>query len=175
MGFFSGYAIIRLVAPASVTLTGGIETLTFGVARTNMFPDPVHYSRNDSPGWKIRDWETANKLLSYLEPNRRPFAIFTLPDNSYVQCLGSKTRLTVEAREYQHDGSFTHWVFGRGAPVRAPERIEVSTGTVTVDASQILALRDARLIIRQFLETRTFPTAYDRQDITERFTSNHCA
>jgi hypothetical protein len=46
-----------------------------------MFPEQVHYSRAGCPiGWKIRDWETANKLLSYFDPERRPFAIFTLPD-----------------------------------------------------------------------------------------------
>ena len=136
------------------------------------FPELVHYSRADCvAGWKIRDWETANKLLSYFEPKRRPFAIFTLADNSYVQCMGAKTRLTVEAREYHTDGSFTHWVFGRGAPAGTPERIEVSTGAVTVDTTQLLVMRDARLIIRQFLETRTYPTTYYRQDVTERFKS----
>lgn len=141
-----------------------------------MFPEPVHYSRTDSPvGWKIRDWETANKLLSYLDPERRPFAIFTLPDNSYAQCLGSKRRLTVEAREYRSDGSFAHWVFGRGAPLREPQEISASTGPVTVDVSQVLAMRDARIIIRQFLETRTFPASYHRQDVTSRFTLDHDA
>jgi len=137
----------------------------------HMFPEPVHYSRTDSNGWKIRDWETANKLLSYLEPKRRPFAIFTLSNNSYVQCLGAKTRLTVEAREYQPDGSFTHWVFGRGTPIGTPEKIEASTGNVTVDASQVLSMREARLIIRQFLETRAVPESFHRQDVTQRFTS----
>jgi hypothetical protein len=138
-----------------------------------MFPEPVHYSRADCPaGWKIRDWDTANKLLSYFDTERRPFAVFTLPDNSYVQCLGAKTRLTVEAREYHSNGSFTHWVFGQNAPIGVQEQIKVSTGITTVDTSQLLAMRDARSIIRQFLETRTFPTNYYRHDITSRFTSN---
>jgi len=138
-----------------------------------MFPEPVHYSRADCPaGWKIRDWDTANKLLSYFDTERRPFAIFTLPDNSYVQCLGAKTRLTVEAREYHSNGSFTHWVFGRNAPIGVQEQIKVSTGITTVDTTQLLAMRDARSIIRQFLETRTFPANYYRHDITSRFISN---
>ncbi len=141
-----------------------------------MFPEPVHYSRTDCPtGWKIRDWETANKLLSYFEPERRPFAIFTLPDNSYVQCLGAKTRLTVEAREYHQDGSFTHWVFGRGAPTDSSERIEVSTGDV--DGGHFTAPFDARCPRhhRQFLEARTFRQVYHRHDVTERFTSSRNA
>jgi hypothetical protein len=108
-------------------------------------------------------------LLRYFDSERRPFAVSTLSDKSYIQCLGEKTRLTVEARQFQPDGSYTHWVFGRGAPNGTQERIEVSTGAVTVDSSQILAMRDARIIIRQFLETRTFPLAYYRQDVTDRF------
>ena len=140
------------------------------VDRKTMFPEPVHYSRADCPaGWKIRDWDIANKLLSYFDSERRPYAIFTLPDNSYVQCLGTKKRLTVEAREFRPDGSFTHWVFGRGEPVGLQERVEVSSGVTVVDSTQLLAMRDARLIIRQFLETRTFPLAYHRQDVTVRY------
>jgi len=135
-----------------------------------MFPEPVHYSRADClVGWKIRQWETANKLLSYFDPERRPFAIFTLPDKSYVQCLGSKTRLTVEAREFRPDGSFTHWIFGRETPSGVVETIKVSSGITTVDATQLLAMRDARIIIRQFLEKRTFPSVYYRQDVTHRY------
>jgi hypothetical protein len=137
-----------------------------------MFPEPVHYSRTDCPaGWKIRDWDTANHLLSYFDSERRPFAIFTLPDNSYVQCLGTKTRLTVEARNFSKNGSFTHWVFGRSVPTGLQERIEVSTGVTIVDSTQLLKMRDARLIIRQFLETRTFPEDYHRENVTSRFSS----
>ena len=140
-----------------------------------MFPTLIHYQRNDSPGWKIRDWDTANKLLGYLDPQVRPFAVFTLPNNSYAQCLGSKRRLTVEVREYAADGSFTHWVFGRGPLSGHSDTIEVSTGAVTVDTSQLLTMRDARLIIRPFLELQSFPTTYSRHDVTARFALNRNA
>jgi hypothetical protein len=133
------------------------------------FPEPVHYSRTDSPGWKIRDWETANKLLSYLEPERRHFAVFTLPDNSYAQCLGGKTALTVEVREQRADGSFTHWVFGRGPRLGQATTVGPAFGPVTVDRSQVLTMRDARLIIREFLEARTLCSRYERLDVSARF------
>jgi len=136
------------------------------------FPHPVHYSGADSSNWTIENWKAANGILSCLDPTRRPFAIFSLPDESYIQCLGSKKRLLIEAREYRADGSFTHWIIGRGRPQREPVVIEVSTGTITVDVSQVLTMRHARVIIRQFLETRTFPSAYHLQDITGRFTKD---
>ena len=133
------------------------------------FPEPVHYSRTDSPGWKIKDWDTANTLLSYLEPNKRHFAIFELPDHSYAQCLGQKTALTVEIREYHPDGSFTHWIFGKDKPTGEMTQVGGDAGIVNIDSSQVLKMRDARLIIRQFLEERTFPEKYQKLDITERF------
>lgn len=134
-----------------------------------MFPQIVHYARSDTSGWKIRDWDTANKLLDYLEPERLHFASFTLPDDSYVQCIGKKTALAIEAREYFEDGSFTHWVFGKGALVGREVRVGGTPGTVGVDESQVLKMRDARRVIRQFLETRTYPDQYAKQDISARF------
>lgn len=133
------------------------------------FSQPVHYSRTDTPGWKIKDWETANKLLSYLELRRRHFTTFTLPDDSYVQCLGSKTALTVEIREQQQDGTFKHWVFGKCPPIGEMTRVGSDSGSITVDRSQVMTMRDARLIIRQFLETRTLCERYHRQDVSDRF------
>jgi len=133
-----------------------------------VFPVTVKHMRSDGASWPIRDWDTANHLLSYLHPEKNPFVIFSLPDESYIQCFGSKTRLTVEAREFL-DGVFRHWVFGRREAHNRTERIETSTGAVTVDASQILQMRDARRIIREFLEHRRFLDAYDREDISNRF------
>jgi hypothetical protein len=120
-------------------------------------------------GWKIKSWETANKLLSYLEPERRHYAIFELPEGSYAQCLGSKTELTVEVRVVGANGTFTHWVLGKGLPCGRNRQVGPASGRVTVDETQVLTMRDARLIIRQFLESRTFPDKYHRQDVTGQY------
>jgi len=107
-----------------------------------MFPERVHDSRADAEaGWDIKDWDTANNLLSYVDPERRHYAIFTRDDNSYVQCLGRKTALTVEAREYSDSGRFKHWVFGKGDLHGETTTVGGSLGHVTIDASQVLAMR----------------------------------
>jgi hypothetical protein len=133
------------------------------------FPERVHYSSaKDTSGWRIVDWETANHLLGYLHPEKMHFVIFGLPDDSYVQCLGSKKALTVEARVYRSDRGFLHWRFGIGPPCGLQTKVGASQGTVTIDRTQVLQMRDARLIIRQFLETRTFPPQYHQEDITQQ-------
>ena len=66
-------------------------------------------------------------------------------------------------------GAFTHWVLGKGpltgksAVVRGPDSTE------RVDSSQVLTLRDAQSIFREFLQLRAIPARYNRTDVTARF------
>ena len=127
------------------------------------------YAREGTSGWPVKSWETANALLSYLQPVNRSFASFTIAGGSYVQCAGAKTRLTVEVRIVREDGSFTHLVFGKGQLQQRVELIASSAGHVTVDASQVLKMRDARLIIREFVEHQRLHAGYLCEDVTSRF------
>jgi hypothetical protein len=139
-------------------------------AGPTLFRERVRYSRPGAyPGWHIKDWETADKLLGFLDPDEKNFAIFDLPDGSYIQCLGSKTALTVEARVYDSEKRFRHWVFGKGNPSGRNVTVGGIAGQVTVDSTQSLKMRDARLIIRQFLTSRGFSQGYFAQEVTERF------
>jgi hypothetical protein len=135
-----------------------------------MFSTPVLYQREDcSAGWHIKDWETANKLLSYLNTNGRSYAIFSKPDGSYVQCAGSKTRLTVETRIFKSQKEYRHYVFGNGSLQNLKDSVMTTEYKVTVDKSQVLQLSDARLIMKPWLEGGDFPTKYTLTDVTERF------
>jgi hypothetical protein len=126
------------------------------------------YAR-DKAGWLITSWPDANKLLSYLDPLKRSYATFGLADGSYVQCAGSKTRLTVEARLIEPGGRFHHFVFGRGHPTGVSTEIACAVGPITVDETQVLRMRDARQIIRTFVEQRAFHPRYHAQDVSGRF------
>ncbi len=132
------------------------------------FPTPVHYSRENSSGWKIKDWETANKLLSYLNTNGMSFACFEKEDGSYVQCAGGKRRLTVEARIYGEGKSFKHLVFGKGKLKNEEEKVETTDYHVSVDSSQVLQMRHARLIMKPWLEGEEFPPEFKVTDMTEK-------
>lgn len=129
-----------------------------------MFPEQVHYSRADGNGWKIKDWETANKLLSYLNPEKNIFVIFELSDNSYIQCFGSKTELTVEARVYENQKNYEHWVFAKGELNHKKVKLGKEDNFVEVDSSEVLKMRDARIIIKQFLEERSFTEKYSKHE-----------
>jgi hypothetical protein len=133
-----------------------------------MFPSPIHFERPGQGGWKIRDWDTANQLLGYLDPVKRPAAIFTREDGSYIQCAGSKRRLVVEARVITSTG-FSHFRFGRGSLSHSSAAIECSIGPITCDETQVLALRDARKIINSFLENGTLDNGYVATEVTAEF------
>jgi len=126
------------------------------------------YQREGAPGWRLKSWEDANMLLRYLNPAGPSSASFTLDDGSYIQCAGSKTRLTIEARLIRASG-FHHVVFGRGPLIGTTELISCSVGPISVDASQILQMRDARKLIRHFVEHRQFLDSYATTDVTIRF------
>lgn len=128
------------------------------------------YEREGSPGWQIKSWEDANKLLSYLRPDGPSSAAFTLDSGSYIQCAGSKTCLTVETRIVDSTGGFSHYVLGKGPLTGTVETIECTVGPINVDQSQLLTLRDGRKIIRHFVETGgAIPEGYFAQDVSARF------
>jgi len=129
----------------------------------------AHYARQGSVGWQIDSWDVANQLLSYLSPEKRAYATFTRTDGSYVQCAGSKSRLTVEVRVIDVRGGFEHYVLGRGAPVGRETKIDCSIGPIAVDVSQVLDLRAARRIIRVFVEDGTLHPNFVASDVTAKF------
>jgi len=136
------------------------------------FPQPVHYSREEGPGWKINDWETANKLLSYFGLKGNSFICFEKPDGSYFQCAGSKKSLTAEARLYQSSKHFQHVVFGRNALKNETLQIHTTSYPIDIDSSQELTMRHVRLLIRPWLEDCTFPDGFIITDVTARFSEN---
>ncbi len=126
------------------------------------------YEREGGVRWPLSSWDDANHLLSYLKPSGPCYTSFTLSDGSYVQCVGAPRRLTVEARTYQTASTFRHYVFGLGPLSGHNELIECNVGPISVDASQVLSLRHARLIIRHFVECRGLHPTYTATDITSR-------
>ncbi len=113
----------------------------------------AHYQREGTVGWKLKSWDSANKLLGYQNADGPSFTIFTLDNGSYVQCAGGKRRLTVECRVFDLNGEFRHYRFGKGDPNDSVAVIECACGPIRVSESQVLTMRDARLIIRHFVES----------------------
>ena len=137
------------------------------------FPEPVHFTREDSPaGWKLKDWDTVNSLLSYFDTNGKSFVCFEKSNGSYVQLAGAKRQLTAEARIYDSPTRYRHFVFGKGVIRGSVEKVKTTDYEVEVDESQVLQMRHARLILRPWLEGHDFPDDFTMTDVTERFSED---
>ena len=130
----------------------------------------AHYEREGTTGWPIKSWEVANKLLGYQKVDGPSYTVFTINNGSFVQCAGGKSNLAVEARVVKQAGVFKHFRFGKGKRLGREAVIECSCGPIMVDESQVLRMRDARLIIKHFVENNgQLLPGYEAQDISIAF------
>lgn len=83
--------------------------------------------------------------------------------------IAQAVRRTPHSSALQESGRFTHVVFGTGTLSGNQTHIECSIGPIQVDTTQVLAMRDARRIIRRFVETRSFHPDFTATDVTARF------
>lgn len=133
------------------------------------FPDRVLFQPSDSPVVFLHDWDTVLARLTYFARGEPDFTILEIEDGSYVQCAGTTKRLTAETRRYDKAREFTHFVWGKGRITGKTEQVSCTDGTVTVDSSQILTMRDARVLIMAFLEGTHMLDKYIPENITHRF------
>ncbi|ALN18604.1 hypothetical protein [Ectopseudomonas mendocina] len=130
----------------------------------------AHYEREGTTGWLVKSWDDANTLLGYQKAEGPSYTVFSLKNGSYIQCAGGKKSLVVEARIFNESGSFKHYRFGNTEKSGAHAIIECNCGPITVDKSQVLTMRDARLIIKQFVESNGMALGeYHASDITSMF------
>ncbi|CAM2823383.1 hypothetical protein FPL22_04750 [Rariglobus hedericola] len=108
----------------------------------------------------LYDWEIVLSRLSYFANKGPDFIVFELKDGSYVQCAGSKNQLTIETRTYDSERNFKHLTWGRSICTGVKTGIESMDGYIEVDTSQVLQMRDARIIIKAFIEREEIPQKY---------------
>ena len=101
--------------------------------------------------------------------HRSFFTLSREQDGSYVQCAGSKKRLTIEARTYSSKTVFTHIVFGRGETSKTKVLIACDCGPLSVFAHEVLTLEDAILVFTAFFQGQEFPSGYVQRDCTADF------
>lgn len=130
----------------------------------------AHYEREGTAGWLVKSWDDANTLLEHQKAEGPSYTVFTLRNGSYVQCAGGKKSLVVEARVLNENGSFKHYRLGSAEKTGVNVIIECNCGPITVDKSQVLTMRDARIIIKQFVENNGLVLgSYHASDITGMF------
>ena len=118
-------------------------------------------------------WSETALALARLEPATCPAVVLSeTASGSYIQCAGSRERLTVELREFKGE-QFKHFVIGRandkGWHEVVWDEIQCSVSPVRVHDTEVLQLEDAVVLFKCFFERIEIPTHYRMRNATRFF------
>jgi hypothetical protein len=115
-------------------------------------------------------WESIEEALPMITPRGPGFFILSRPDGSYVQTAGARLRLIVEYRKILGSGQFAHYVLGKHIEA-APKQTQInaSIGVLNLMNNEILTVKDAIAIFREFYLEGTVPGTYILHDVTADF------
>jgi hypothetical protein len=96
------------------------------------------------------------------------FCILTANDESYVQCAGAKSKLTIEYRKYI-GRKFNHYVLGMLKEAVKEVSIRYSGGYIKVNQNEVLTDKDAIAVFEAFLNIECLPENYELRETTPMF------
>jgi hypothetical protein len=91
-----------------------------------------------------------DQLLGQLGREGNSFASLSMPDGSYIQVGGGPADFTVEVREYQPDGEYSHFKATLPGRNTGERRLTIGGASVSVRSDQILNLEVVRRLFRSF-------------------------
>lgn len=107
-----------------------------------------------------------------MSSDRSSFGRFELDDESYLQFLGTKDALCIEARIYKKSWGrsiFKHYAFAQSDLSGEIVRLGNSEYYLDVDSSEILTRKELKLIARSFLLNRSIETKFIARDVTSKY------
>lgn len=87
-----------------------------------------------------------------MSPVGNSFCILTANDESYVQCAGAKSKLTIEYRKYM-GRKFSHYVLGTPKEEKKEVSIRYSGGYIKVKQNEVLTNKDDEILPNCFART----------------------
>lgn len=115
-------------------------------------------------------WTKVEESLKQIDPNTKCYFILTSDSGSYIQCAGSKEKLTIELRETK-DGTFKHYVIGKGDGENSLrtvwQTIDCRVGPIRVHDNEVLGLTDAVANFKFFYTDSIHLTEYKKRNVTK--------
>jgi hypothetical protein len=129
----------------------------------------IYNSENGTCIDKIEIKNIKNYILE-LNGSSNSYASLEKENGSYIQVGGGSTEFTVEVREYEDDGRFTHRKAQRIGDRNSEKRsIVISGSNVTVTNNQVLDTNEVIVLFQQYMNGSPFPKNVDWIDITGMF------
>jgi hypothetical protein len=112
--------------------------------------------------------ETIVNFINQMKPDGNSFCILTASNESYVQCAGAKSKLTIEYRRYE-GSSFGHFVLGSQKDMGKNVSVRYSGGYISVMQNEALTSKDAINVFETFFNTQCIAEGYRLRETTAMF------
>ncbi len=124
-------------------------------------------SEQNEDGIEITSLEQLLENLGKLHGGHNSFMVLNA-EQSYVQCAGSKTALTIEYRQVFEENNFQHFVIGKGTPnLEVKTNVKFCGGDVEVCQSEVLNIKDVETCFAHFFQHQTLPEQYHQRDVSK--------
>jgi len=114
------------------------------------------------------NFEFVSDFIRQMNSETSSYCTFSLNDDCYIQCAGSKTRLTIEYRE-PIEGGFSHYVIGVKSLLKIDSKVPYSGGSIKVKKNEIFNAEQAVEIFDSFINNNKIPENYTKRDTTLMF------
>ena len=115
--------------------------------------------------------ENIENFLNKLDPDKSPYMILEGKNGDYIQCAGSKERLTVEVRFYT-DVSFKHYRVGKNYNSSVWYKIICKVGPIRVLENEVLVQEELLDLFKYFYTDNDIIPTYSKRNITKNFKSS---
>ena len=116
------------------------------------------------------NWDGIKTELIKLDGIENGYLILENDNGDYIQCAGQPKMLTVEYR-LNSKPNFKHYVIGKGKD-KSPMKVswialQNNLGPIMVHKEEVLNLKDAELIFKEYYEKQTIPTELNKRNVTK--------
>lgn len=126
--------------------------------------------KTEKSEWKNPNWNEIKTELNKLDGIENGYLILENDNGDYVQCAGNLNMLTVEYR-LNSKTNFKHYVIGKGkdiSPMKVKWSIlQTNVGKIMVHKEEVLNLKYAQLIFKEFYENQTIPSELNKRNVTK--------
>ena len=116
------------------------------------------------------NWNGIKTELNKMDGIKNGYLILENDKGDYIQCAGQSEMLTVEYR-LNSEPKFKHYVIGKGknkSPIKVSWVVlQTKVGEIMIHEEEVLNLKDAELIFKEFYEEQTIPTELNKRNVTK--------
>jgi hypothetical protein len=107
-------------------------------------------------------------FINQMNSETSSFCTLTLDEDLYIQCAGSRSKMTIEIRK-PHDKGFIHYVVGKKSFIKTNSRIQYSGGSIQLMSNEVLNQEHSKGIIKAFIYSLEVPKEYIKRNATRMF------